>query len=175
MLDLTEVGEQDIQALFAAFRAPLTPDEIEWKIMTNSDEKATLVPYIDNRAVLNRLDSVFGADGWQSHFTPIEGGFICTISILIGGVWVEKQDGAGRTDIEAVKGGISDAQKRAAHQWGLGRELYAYPTVQLRWQGGKKKFIPYHILPRLAKMVEAITQGSFTRDYVLLEESEGAR
>lgn len=66
MLDLTEVGEQDIQALFAAFRAPLTPDEIEWKIATNkAGQNATLVPYIDNRAVLNRLDKAFGPGGWQ--------------------------------------------------------------------------------------------------------------
>jgi hypothetical protein len=37
-------------------------------------------------------------------------------------VW--KEDGAENTDIEAVKGGLSGAMKRAAVQWGCGRYLY---------------------------------------------------
>jgi hypothetical protein len=37
---------------------------------------------------------------------------------------VTKWDGAENTDIEAVKGGLSGAMKRAAVQWGIGRYLY---------------------------------------------------
>jgi len=38
---------------------------------------------------------------------------------------VTKWDGADNTDIESVKGGLSDSMKRAAVQWGMGRYLYA--------------------------------------------------
>lgn len=168
-----EVIETDIQTLFAEFRKPLTADEIEWKIATNNEEKATVVPYIDNRAVLNRLDKVFGVDGWQNVFMACEKGFLCGLSIMVAGQWITKWDGAGVTDIEPVKGGISDAQKRAAHQWGLGRELYSYPTVHLIWKDGKGKFIPYNILPRLRKMVEMIIAGTFTENYVKLYVGDG--
>lgn len=37
---------------------------------------------------------------------------------------VTKWDGAENTDVEAVKGGLSDSMKRAAVQWGIGRYLY---------------------------------------------------
>jgi hypothetical protein len=40
------------------------------------------------------------------------------------GDWVTKWDGAPSTDIEAVKGGLSNAMKRAGVQWGIGRYLY---------------------------------------------------
>lgn len=171
-----QVIGSDMDALFAEFRKPLTSAEIEWKIATNkTGQNATLVPYIDNRAVLNRLDKAFGPGGWQSTFVACDGGFLCGISILIEGQWVWKWDGAGKSEIEPFKGGVSDAQKRAAHQWGLGRELYSYPMIQLKWEGENKKFIPYHVLPRLQQMVEMITAGKFTRDYVLLNESEGKK
>ena len=38
--------------------------------------------------------------------------------------WVTKTDGADDTTIEGAKGGISDALKRAAVQFGIGRYLY---------------------------------------------------
>ena len=43
--------------------------------------------------------------------------------------WITKYDGAPNTDIEAVKGGLSDASKRAAVQWGIGRYLYGMESV----------------------------------------------
>jgi len=35
-----------------------------------------------------------------------------------------KWDGAENTDFEAIKGGLSDAFKRAGYKWGIGRYLY---------------------------------------------------
>lgn len=42
--------------------------------------------------------------------------------------WVTKWDGAENTAVEAVKGGLSGAMKRAAVQWGIGRYLYKLDT-----------------------------------------------
>ena len=120
------------------FKLPLQPDEVEWKVGSERSPKGyyKVLAYIDNRAVMTRLDGCFGAENWRSHFVPIssaEYGFLCTLSIYDGTKWLSKQDGASQTtNFEPIKGGISDAMKRAAHQWGLGRELYSYPTIYIK-------------------------------------------
>jgi hypothetical protein len=77
---------------------------------------------------MNRLDEVFDVGGWQAHYEHIGGRMICKLSCLINGKWVTKSDGAGDTNIEGDKGGISDALKRAGVLWGIGRYLY-YPSA----------------------------------------------
>ena len=77
--------------------------------------------YIDARDVMNRLDEVFGVAGWQAHYDSVGGRMICKLGCKIDGNWITKSDGAGDTDIEGDKGGISDARKRAAVLWGIGR------------------------------------------------------
>ena len=53
---------------------------------------------------------------------------ICELSINIDGTWITKSDGADDSNIEGAKGGISDALKRAAVLFGIGRYLY-YPNA----------------------------------------------
>jgi hypothetical protein len=59
---------------------------------------------------------------------------VCEIGIKCGDEWVWKADGAGDSDIEAEKGALSDAFKRAAVRWGIGRYLYKLksPWVALK-------------------------------------------
>jgi len=121
--------------------APFPSEDVEWRIgragKTNDNIWASCLAYINNRAIMNRLDEVCGPENWKNEFSPgPAGGIVCGISIRIpqkltktGGVvhesyWVTKWDGAENTDIESVKGGLSDAMKRAAVQWGIGRYLY---------------------------------------------------
>src|SRR5690606_17516766 len=68
--------------------------------------------------------------------------------------------GAGNTDVEADKGGISDAFKRAAVKWGVGRYLYGVesPWVKIV-KRGKSSFIDKDELPRLARQL-ATTPGN---------------
>ena len=84
--------------------------------------------YIDARDVMNRLDEVFGIGGWQTEYQNVGGRMICSLSCKVDDNWVTKSDGAGDTDIEGEKGGISDSLKRAAVVWGIGRYLY-YPSA----------------------------------------------
>lgn len=115
-------------------KEPFDPFDIEWRVQsagkTNGGKLwAILVPYIDNRAIQNRLDEVCGVEGWKNEFQyPTEKAIVCGISIRFKeGTdihWVTKWDGAEETSIEAVKGGLSTAMKRAAVQWGIGRYLY---------------------------------------------------
>lgn len=112
---------------------PFSSDDIEWRIGRAGYTKdgklyATCLAYVTNRAIMNRLDDVCGAGSWKNEYKEWgvggKAGILCGISIKIKDEWVTKWDGAENTDIEAVKGGLSDAMKRAAVQWGIGRYLY---------------------------------------------------
>lgn len=137
--------------MFKRLAAPFPPDAISWRAQTVSNKnpdapKAMALAYIDARDVMNRLDEVCGPDGWQDEYaeTPL-GRVICTIRVRCGDEWVSKADGAGKTDVEGDKGGISDAFKRAAVKWGVGRYLYDMPTPWVRcelYNGKWSKWAP---------------------------------
>lgn len=120
--------------------APLTEDDIEWRVgsTTKDKSKGMALAYLTSRAVQQRLDDVCGPGDWANVFRPgPDGGVVCGISIYVErengtAEWVTKWDGADNTDVEAVKGGLSGAMKRAAVQWGIGRELYSLPTQWVR-------------------------------------------
>lgn len=107
---------------------PFQPQDVEWRIAQkgHKDGKpwAKVLAYITNRAIMNRLDEVCGPENWQNDFHHLDGAFLCGIAIKCDGQWVWKWDGAQESQIEATKGGISGAMKRAGVQWGIGRYLY---------------------------------------------------
>lgn len=113
---------------------PFLPNDIEWRVQSvvqgQNGQRVLVLPYITSRAVLNRLDHVCGGF-WQSSFEKITVGnseaFQCSISIKIGDEWILRTDAAEVSDIESVKGGHSNALKRAGVQWGIGRYLYDLP------------------------------------------------
>lgn len=115
-----------------ALRAPFAPHEHSWRAqqLARDGGRAMALCYITSRSVQNRLDDVCGPAGWESSFTETAAGrVIATISIDMGTRWVSKSDGAGATAKEGEKGGLSDAFKRAAVMWGIGRYLYGLPAV----------------------------------------------
>lgn len=114
---------------------PFAADEIDWRIgqcglKRDGSVWAKCLAYIQNRAIMDRLDSVVGHVNWRVSFRTLGGtgsiapGIIATIGIRSGDLWIEKEDGAESTDIEPFKGALSSAMKRAAVQWGIGRYLY---------------------------------------------------
>lgn len=149
------MNEKELQELFAK---PFYPSEIEWRIgATNTNKTSGIaLPYITNRAIMNRLDEVCGIFGWKNEFIVNDKSKICGISIKVGDEWLTKYDGADDTNIEATKGGVSNAMKRAAVQWGIGRYLYKLPTfwVAIEQQGksykikGKPPELPAWALPK---------------------------
>lgn len=115
------------QELYDALSAPFPVEMIEWRVGSTNKDKTKCLPlcYIDARAVMDRLDTVCGPAGWQCNYTPgVNGSIICNIGIQMADSWLWKADGAGATDIEGDKGALSDALKRAAVRWGVGRYLY---------------------------------------------------
>lgn len=121
-------------ALLLQLKNPFPPEKVKYRIgATNSDKSmAIALAYIDSRDVQKRLDEVVGISNWRSRMERFDGGFVCTIDIRINGEWVSRSDAAGDTHVEPVKGGASDALKRAAAQWGIGRYLYYLPNQWVR-------------------------------------------
>lgn len=132
----------------AALAAPFAAEDLEWRIQAamKDEETGTAVPYVTNRAIMDRLDSVVGTENWRNEFKPWHSAGnkdaqLCGISIRLNGQeWVTKWDGAEDSDIEPVKGGLSDSMKRAAVQWGIGRVLYKMETVFVRIEKRGRSF-----------------------------------
>lgn len=103
---------------------------LEWRVShaTKDESKVMVLAYLEARDVMYRLDEVCGPEHWRNEFTTgPDGGILCGLSIKVNGEWVTKWDGASNTEVEAIKGGLSGAMKRAAVQWGIGRYLYYLP------------------------------------------------
>lgn len=121
------------EEIMAALQAPFSASDIEWRVshsgVSNNKPWAMVRAYVTNRAIQARLDEVFGPAGWKNRYDDFKDGIICSISCLIEGHWIEKADGAEQTEIESLKGGLSNSMKRAAVQWGIGRYLYKLESV----------------------------------------------
>lgn len=120
---------------YEALKEPFEEKQIRWRLgSTNAKKnggKATSgipLAYLDARDVMNRLDDVLGMGNWMDSYDEGANRVICTLSVKIDGQWVSKADGAGNTNMEGEKGGLSDAFKRAAVKWGVGRYLYYLPN-----------------------------------------------
>jgi hypothetical protein len=119
-------------SIYERLAAEFPRSAIHWRSqnLTQSGNKALALAYLDARDVQDRLDQVCTPAGWRNTITETPSGrVICTIEIKIDGEWIGKTDGAGNTAVEGDKGGISDAFKRSAVLWGVGRYLYRLPQV----------------------------------------------
>ncbi len=127
---------------FEEFGKPFPASDVSWRLQYVNEQRmqGIAVPYLDARAVADRLDEVVGQNRWKDSYTPwhesvsgkkTKSSQLCTISIYDDELqqWIDKTDGAEDSDIEAVKGGLSDAFKRAAVKWNIGRYLYSFNTV----------------------------------------------
>jgi hypothetical protein len=128
---MTMATEQDL----ARLREPFAAEDIEWRMQQAGEKNGRIwgkvLAYITNRAIMDRLDEVIGPSNWRNVYEPgPAGGVVCGLSIRVtrddgSAEWVTKWDGADNSDVEPVKGGLSNSMKRAAVQWGLGRYLYS--------------------------------------------------
>lgn len=148
--------------ILAALSAPFEADDVDWRVgtMTKDKTKGLALAYCNARTVMARLDEVMGGR-WRCRYEELRTGasaiVICVIGIKIGEEWVERSNGAGDTDIEAQKGALSDAFKRAAVLWGIGRYLYGFPSPWVRLD--EYKHMLRDELPRLrAVAAEALAE-----------------
>lgn len=132
------MAQKDARTIQAELARPFAPEDLEWRLQRTVEDKlrGIAVPYVTNRAIQARLDDVVGPDSWYNEYKPWhragqKDSQLCGISIYFPERgFITKWDGAEDSDIEPVKGGLSDSMKRAAVQWGIGgRVLYVMDVV----------------------------------------------
>lgn len=113
-----------------ALRAPTPHDRVNFRVGYDNKEKgfAVMLAYIDARYVQDKLDDVVGSENWEVEYIEVAGNMFCAITIRWpDGQVTRKMDVGIETDVEKEKGQASDAFKRSAVMYGIGRDLYGYP------------------------------------------------
>lgn len=141
----------DWQAIAAQLAAPFAPEQVEWRPQgrPTPGKPCQLVAYVDARCVQERLDAVLGVGGWSWELEPIvvDGGELKVARGRLTIMGVSKDDVGTASSFDPSKGCASDALKRAAVQWGIGRYLYALPPVKVTLD--ERGEIPDHTLAKL--------------------------
>lgn len=109
----------------------LYPFEVECRPSEVKDNKVTLLLYQDARCAMNILDQTVTPFGWQKEYYEENGLLFCKLGIKDPTTheWCWKSDVGTPGKIEADKAHATDAFKRSAVNWGIGRELYSAPRI----------------------------------------------
>lgn len=119
----------------------------------SNPNQATALVYIDARTAMKRMSDALGVQNWETTTTEEGKKVHCELKFRLAGDkdWTSKRDSADQTAIEATKGGVSDAIKRAAVHLGVGSYLYSIKLKGFFAVGGyPKAFIKAPPLPEWA-------------------------
>ena len=110
--------------LFSALGASFESQEVRVR-----SQAGRQLHYITARTAMNRLDSVLGPENWWDEYIPGENSVICRLTVrLPDGSTLTKSDAGGYAGMadqgDDDKSGFSDAFKRVAVKFGVGRYLY---------------------------------------------------
>jgi hypothetical protein len=151
------LAEQRAGLLMKRLGAFFKPDAIKWKPQAVKDNRCMAVAYIDARNVMERLDEVVGPLGWQDSYEVLPSGNVsCRLAVTCQGFSVTKSDVGSQSEQpdegDRFKAAFSDAFKRAAVKFGIGRYLYSLPRTWVDYDPQKRRIInppviPAHMLP----------------------------
>jgi len=128
----------------AKLSEPLKIDQVEFRIQSiNLGGYAAILAYKDARVDMERLDAVAGALNWKREHA--RDNHNCIVSIWNPEInqWIGKEDTGTESNAEAQKGLASDSFKRACFNWGIGRELYDYPQIQVKLNNNEYEIKSY--------------------------------
>jgi hypothetical protein len=140
-------------------QAPFSAHLVGWRAaaFTKDRSRALLLAYIDARAVQDRLDAIC-PDAWSFELTVIEGAAAPTVKgrLTILGVVREDIGEAAEGELGTLKAAASDALKRCAVQFGIGRYLYDLPKIWADWNEQKRE-------PKVAPQLPEWARPDFER------------
>lgn len=153
----TTIAERttDVQQITRSLSAPFDPQEVKFKPAVVSGNRALALAYVDARVIQDRLDDVLGVEGWQDNYKVLEDGtVVCRLQLRLGEQWVTKVDVGSPSDQgdsgDRRKAAFSDALKRAAVKFGIGRYLYRLPTQWVDYDPQRKQIAQTPRLPAWA-------------------------
>ena len=144
--------------------APFHAYYVGWKAQATTRDKtrALAVPYVDARTVMDRLDQAAGPENWSDSYRLVSAGdgefaVECTLT-LFGvskadvGTADERSNGSSNHRLAApvAKSAYSDALKRAAVRWGVGRYLHRVHSKWVRYDAAEKQLAETPRLPEWA-------------------------
>lgn len=154
---------------------PFQPSQLGLKVQAvfekeKNESNSLVVPYIDARTVAERLDEVVGGEWHDNYAKAPSGGLECALTVC----GVTRRDvGTDDNDTEMEKSGYSDAFKRAAVKFGVGRYLYDLPkmygTAEKR---GKNWYLKDSEEKRLRQLIDGNADKQPPRTLGMKEPSE---
>jgi len=161
----TRPSDEAIEALAEALAAPFDTTAVRFKPGKVAGNRALALVYVDARAIQDRLDEVMGMLGWQDEYEFLpDGSVVCRLRLRVGDEWITKVDVGSPSEQpdegDRRKAAVSDALKRAAVKFGIGRYLYRVGEMWADFDPQKKKFVrppmlPANLLPKPAKATPA--------------------
>ena len=118
----------DNQLVTNALNDPTPKERIKFRIgfKNRSKTKAAMLAYVDARYVMDKLDESVGKENWSASYSIIGKVMFCSITVKWpDGSITTKSDCGMESEVDAEKGQASDAFKRAAVHYGIGRDLYS--------------------------------------------------
>ena len=109
---------------------PTPKERVKFRVgfKTQDGSSSCMLAYVDARYVQDAFDEAVGSENWDNNYESIDGKLFCNITVRFpDGSVTTKSDCGVETDVEKEKGQASDAFKRAAVLFGVGRDLYGYP------------------------------------------------
>jgi hypothetical protein len=145
----------EVEAITRALAVPFDPSEVRFKPAVVSGNRALALAYVDARVIQDRLDDVLGVAGWQDDYECLaDGSVVCRLRLKLGDTWVTKVDVGGPSEQpdggDRLKAAFSDALKRAAVKFGIGRYLYRLPAQWVDYDPQRRQFARTPSLPASA-------------------------
>lgn len=167
------------RAIEQKLATPFEASEVKWKAqtLTKDQKRALAVAYVDARVIQDRLDLVLGVMNWQDSYEALpDGNVICRLRIRLPGTveWIEKTDVGGQSEQpdegDRRKSAFSDALKRAAVKFGIGRYLYRLDAVWVNYDPHKKQLAEVPSLPVSAQPRPPIRQRTIEFEHKLVNK-----
>jgi len=158
---MAHLPAERVNEIVRALEVPFNPSQIEWRI-TNTTKgqqpaRAQVVPYADQRAYTDRLNTLFTPAGWTRRYRihtsanferskdqKIVAKVLVTCELRIFGLGSHSATGEEWADNDNA-GTSAEAQafKRACSCFGLGRYLYSFEGIWVELDERKRpKFVP---------------------------------
>ena len=122
-------------------QAPFPAHMVSWKPAAFNTERtrALMLAHVDARAVQDRLDAIC-PDAWSFEMEVVQGAPTPTVKgrLTVLGVTREDIGEAPEGSNSPFKAAASDALKRCAVQFGVGRYLYDLPRQWVDWDNERR-------------------------------------
>ncbi|MCI0703831.1 MAG: Rad52/Rad22 family DNA repair protein [Planctomycetia bacterium] len=147
--------DPNLKTLTAALAAPFEPKDVKFKPQMVKNNRCLAMAYIDARLIQDRLDEVLGVENWEDGYKILpDGSVMCRLKLKLGDRWITKTDVGSpseQPDVgDRLKAAFSDALKRAAVKFGIGRYLYRLPAQWVNYDPVKKQIAEVPQLPAFA-------------------------